>query len=48
MECLFPVHSVNRLFRYQENNCLRIFNYAVINRSITSSVQENVLPKNLN
>ncbi|MCC8458019.1 MULTISPECIES: hypothetical protein [Photorhabdus] len=48
MEYLLPVHWVNRLFRYQENNCRRIVNYAVINRAITSSVQKNVLSEDLN
>ncbi|PHM39383.1 hypothetical protein Xmau_02725 [Xenorhabdus mauleonii] len=35
--CLFWVHCVNHLFRYQKNICLRIVNNAVINRAITSS-----------
>ncbi|WP_176414627.1 hypothetical protein [Photorhabdus luminescens] len=48
MEYLLPVHCVNHLFRYQENNCRRIVNYAVVNRAITSSVQENVLSEDLN
>ncbi|WP_181573583.1 hypothetical protein [Photorhabdus laumondii] len=48
MEYLLPVHLVNRLFRYQENNCRRIANYAAINRAITSSVQENVLSEGFN
>ncbi|MCA6219091.1 hypothetical protein [Photorhabdus antumapuensis] len=48
MEYLLLVHRVSRLFRYQENNCRRIANYTAINRTITSSVQENVLSEDLN
>ncbi|OCA54767.1 hypothetical protein [Photorhabdus namnaonensis] len=48
MKYLLPVHWMSRLFRYRENNCRRIVNYAVISRTITSSVQENVLSEDFN